>query len=171
MKLLANICTFTFHGELQLAAKNVFRSMGQQSSRKALSLDEKKKGNRIFKVMKKYDDFAVHLIEANEWAKLCPQPRACHLEFRVLINADVPKEYLPYVWKYAKNVQIEVRKLRRVEDPISASISGQAREVHAGIAGEVIGVPKLMSVHQFYYVYCLLTGLYSIHFHTCLALE
>ena len=38
-------------------------------------------------------------------AKLCPTPKTCRLQFRVIVNNQTSPEYLPIVWKMADNVR------------------------------------------------------------------
>ena len=94
--------------------------MGQTTS-----VEEQRMHNRIQKYMGTYSHFATHLKEANEWyvvigttrefdteiysvnlyrAKLCPRPKLCRLEFRVVVNPRISTEFLPYVWRIADNV-------------------------------------------------------------------
>jgi hypothetical protein len=98
-------------------------------------------------------------------AKLCPTPKTCYLSFRMVINEHVSAELLPYVWKVRGNVHIEVRKLRRQNDmpsvaSILSGVSAFSRpHWNPSVQDEdVIGHAKLLTVRQFYYIFCFLSG-------------
>lgn len=73
----------------------------------------------------------------------------------MVVDAGVAPEVLPYVWRIPGNVSVEVRKMRRREDA-----EPPARERRNELLGseETIGQAKTLSVRQFYYIYCFLSG-------------
>ncbi|TYZ58908.1 hypothetical protein PybrP1_009512 [[Pythium] brassicae (nom. inval.)] len=115
------------------------------------SAPEDKMAKRIRQSMGSFLDFGHHLSQANDWARQCPTPKTCHLAFRVVINERISAEILPYVWRVRSNVAVEVRKIRR--RPESQLETADAINEPA----EAIGHAKLLTVRQFYYIFCFLT--------------
>ncbi|GLE00309.1 hypothetical protein PINS_up009037 [Pythium insidiosum] len=153
--------------------------MGQNTSTSA-SLQEEHMKKRIRQTMGTFSDLGVHVKQANEWAKLSPTPKTCYLSFRLIMNDRLALDLLPYVWKIRGNVHVEVRKLRRRTDVLAtvgsllqlnrgnaaSAIRPMPTPSHADQCDEVIGHPKLLTLRQFYYVYCFLSDVKACALHT-----
>ncbi|TMW62218.1 hypothetical protein Poli38472_009711 [Pythium oligandrum] len=143
--------------------------MGQTAST-ASSAEEERMKKRIRQTMGTFSDFGAHVKHANEWAKLCPTPKTCYLSFRMIVNDRVSMELLPYVWRIRGNVYVEVRKLRRrtefANNSLLPSTLGFTFDANREASEEVIGIPKLLSLRQFYYVFCFLSDIKACAAHT-----
>ncbi|KAF1314500.1 E3 ubiquitin-protein ligase rnf8-like isoform x1, partial [Globisporangium splendens] len=135
--------------------------MGQTTS-----VQEDKMKKRIRQNMGSFLEFGHHLKQANEWARLCPTPKSCHLAFRVVVNERISAEILPYVWRIRGNVSVEVRKIRRRTEtspmPLDldamSTVMWRNHTMNLGReASEAIGHAKVLTVRQFYYIYCFLS--------------
>lgn len=130
---------------------------------------------RIRQTMGSLVDLEAHLKQANEWARLCPTPRTCRLSFRVVVNERISAEILPYVWRIRGNVYIEVRKLRREAQfpttfgDILPLVRGQPTQEPEHV--ETIGRARMLTVRQFYYIYCFLSDIKSFAAHSIQPIE
>lgn len=142
---------------------------------------------RIRQCMSTFSELGAHLEQANEWyvvqhqvstsslnviydrARLCPTPKTCYLSMRLVLNDRISSELMPYVWKIRGNVHIEVRKLRRTTESVTtmndlfsstlSSVTARNRQLHHVSSDASIGQAKLLTLRQFYFVYCFLAGI------------
>ncbi|OQR97646.1 hypothetical protein THRCLA_06893 [Thraustotheca clavata] len=132
--------------------------MGQRPSSEEARISERVEG-----VIGTFLDLGTHVDEANRWAETCRTPTTCQLRFRLVLNERIPMEMMPYVWKVKGNVMIETRKIRRLSE-------NQVRDMNTWEALEsiehTIGTPKVLTIQQFYYVYCFLSDVNDCAMHT-----
>lgn len=124
-------------------------------------------------------------------AALCSTPKTCQLAFRIVVSERVTPELLPYVWRIRDNVRrlsmrwrglehqgltqrvwaiqvsIEARKIRRSQElPL-----GDTSILSNNTDTETIGPAKVLTIRQFYYIYCFLSGergrLSGVHWWEC----
>ncbi|DAZ95774.1 TPA: hypothetical protein N0F65_010276 [Lagenidium giganteum] len=140
--------------------------MGQTTS----SIPEDKMKKRIRQTMGSFVDLGTHLKQANEWARLCPTPKTCRLAFRIVVNDRISADMLPYLWRIRGNVYVEVRKVRRQgEVPTSFGailpmVMGEPTQ--EAEEPETIGRARVLTVRQFYYIYCFLSDVKACAAHT-----
>ncbi|KAI9917090.1 hypothetical protein PsorP6_018062 [Peronosclerospora sorghi] len=141
--------------------------MGQTTS-----IQEDKMKKRIRQVMGTFLDLGTHLENANEWAQVSTTPKNCYLSFRIVINPNTSPELLPYLWRIRGNVTIEVRKMRRPVDvqlnpgDVRASVPRDRTYLYDTERFETIGQAKILTVAQFYYIYCFLSDVKACAAHT-----
>uniref|UniRef100_M4BBK1 RING finger protein 141 n=1 Tax=Hyaloperonospora arabidopsidis (strain Emoy2) TaxID=559515 RepID=M4BBK1_HYAAE len=136
--------------------------MGQSTS-----IQEDKMKKRARQAMGTFMDFGTHLTNANEWAQICATPKNCYLSFRIVIDRHTSAELLPYVWRLRDKVMVEVRKMRRpVAKPLDVGSLYSRSYVGETGSTETIGQAKMLTVAQFYCIYCFLSDVKACAAHT-----
>lgn len=75
-----------------------------------------------------------------------------------MVDASVSAEILPYVWRIPGNVSVEARKMRRRVELLPGEALSAEDHCNEQGTSETIGQAKTLTVRQFYYIYCFLSG-------------